>query len=53
MDEKIVKEIEELLTDVENDVKNGNTDDAIEKIGKVKDKIKQPLPGTGTNGGIK
>lgn len=53
MDEKTRKEIEELLEPLENDVKNGNKDDAIKKIGVIKDKIKQPLPGTGTNGGIK
>lgn len=50
MDEKTRKEIEELLEPLENDIKQGNNAAALDKVGSIKDKIKTPLPGTGSNG---
>lgn len=50
MEEKVRKEIEELLDQVENDIKQGDNAAALDKVGSIKDKIKTPLPGTGSNG---
>lgn len=52
MDEKKLKEVEELLTGAEQDIEAGKADDAKAKIAAAKDKIKYPLPGTGSNGEI-
>lgn len=64
MDEKKLKEVEELLTGAEQDIEAGKADDAKAKIAAAKEAIKEngtaeenkddddpkPLPGTGSNG---
>lgn len=54
MDEKKLKEVEELLTGAEQDIEAGRVEEAKVKISSAKDVINgRPLPGTGTNGDIK
>ena len=50
MDEKKLKEIEELLTGAEQDIEAGKVEEAKAKIAKAKEEITTPLPGTGSNG---
>lgn len=46
MDEKELKEVEELLTGIEKDLEEGKIEDAKAKVATAKSK----LPGTGSNG---
>ena len=50
MDEKKLKEVEELLTGAEKDIEAGKVEEAKAKIKKAKEEIVTPLPGTGTTG---
>lgn len=51
MDEKKLKEVEELLTGAEQDIESGKVEEAKAKIASAKDVINgRPLPGTGSNG---
>ena len=53
MDEKKLKEVEDLLTAAELDIEAGKVEDAKAKIASAKDVINgRPLPGTGSNGDI-
>lgn len=49
MDEKKLKEVEELLTRAEQDIEAGRVEEAKEKIAAAKDEIKRPIGG-GSNG---
>lgn len=45
MDEKKLKEVEELLTAAEQDIEAGKKEEAKAKIAKVKEEIKRPIGG--------
>lgn len=49
MDEKKLKEVEELLTGAEQDIEAGRVEEAKAKIAAAKDEIKRPIGG-GSNG---
>lgn len=48
MDEKELKEVEELLDGAEKDLEEGKVEEAKAKVAAAKEKVK--LPGTGSNG---
>lgn len=52
MNEELRQEVFALLNKAQEEMKAGNVDAANATLEVVKDKIKHPLPGTGSNGEI-
>lgn len=52
MDETLRLEVLGLLEEAGELLASGNTVGASEKVNEAKDKIKYPLPGTGSNGAL-
>lgn len=52
MDEKLRQELLDLINKAQADMNAGNLNNANASMDAAKDKIKNPLPGTGSNGEI-
>ena len=52
MDEKLKLEVVELINKAQEQMAAGDINGANATLGLIKDKIKNPLPGTGSNGHI-